>query len=427
MTLRLRLFAITLISCLSFNLYAEPDITLTFPDCFPGCQASDKQRLLEEGKTEKLVLDAIAQAHREIRFSIYTFSRTPILNAMIEAADRRGVIIKGLVDRPQIEGLKPYCDDQGCNLAALMPGVNFAGLSLRDRVNILKTKEVYQKASNVGKLYLLSYQNEDRILIKVGAGKSRLMHNKFLIIDNKLVQTSSGNWSSTAMSVNFENLIQFNAPEHRKEIDAFICAFDAIWGGGSETSARLASCALNDKLFFTPSGSSRQDIATTVFNHIRETRHSIDISMHHLEHPQVYEELNAAAERGVNIRILFDDDDCPDKTPAAITRLLALSPATVRVQYLPTNCSLNQLSHNRFGIFDESTVINGSANWSKAGLKSNYESFVKFDGGEAVEQFKSYYDRLFENSMPKSECRCSLREETCRRNYCRGEFRPVFN
>ena len=406
-------------------LGAAPDITLTFPNCFPRCTADDQKRLLEEGDTEKIVLDAIARADREIRFSIYTFSRYPLFLALVHAAADRGIVIKGLVDRAQIENLRPYCDDEGCDLSSLAPGVDFARLAVRERIDLLKDLELYKAATMVGKLYLLSYRNEDKIHIKVGSGQARLMHNKFLIVDDKLAQTSSGNWSSTAMSVNFENTVQFNAPDDQQEIDSFLCAFDAIWGSrGAAVSGLLSRCALENRTFFTPSIDAQNDISATIMSHIQNTRNSIDISMHHLEHPLVYEYLYEAASRGVRIRLLFDDDDCPQKTPAPIRRLLALTGAEVTVRYLPTNCAINQLSHNRFAIFDEHAVINGSANWSKAGLKSNYESFVRFEDAKSTEAFVSYFDLLLSHAVSKESCTCDLREEACRRHFCRGEFSP---
>lgn len=33
------------------------------------------------------------------------------------------------------------------------------------------------------------------------------MHNKFFIIDDKILGTGSLNWTSTAMQINYENLI----------------------------------------------------------------------------------------------------------------------------------------------------------------------------------------------------------------------------
>jgi phosphatidylserine/phosphatidylglycerophosphate/cardiolipin synthase-like enzyme len=411
----------------SSPMSAAPDITLTYPTCHPTCDADQQKALLKEGLTEKIVVDAISKAEREIRFSIYTFSRGPIFKALIDAAADRGVVVRGLVDRAQLESLKPTCDEAGCHLESLILDEGFASLPLRDRMNRIKDLEIYKKATLVGKLHLLSYKNEDKIHIKVGAGQSRLMHNKFLIVDDQLVQTSSGNWSSTAMSVNFENVIQFTSADHQDEVNSFICAFEAIWNEPSASlGTRLQSCALPGKLFFTPASGGSEAITETILTQIKNAQVSIDISMHHLAHPKVYQALIDAGGRGVAIRLLFDDDDCLNKTPTPLHTLLHVPQSQVKVHYMPTNCAINQLSHNRFGIFDQKLVINGSANWSQAGLKSNYESFVQFDDQTSVDSFRDYYDRLFQAGVPKNACGCDLKLEECRKRYCRGEFSPKF-
>ncbi len=227
------------------------------------------------------------------------------------------------------------------------------------------------------------------------------------------------------MSINFENTIELNSPESSKEIGSFICAFDAIWRSQPEmTSRALADCSIKNRVYFTPSPKTQDDIESTIRQSIRQAKQSIAISMHHLEHPVVYEELYAAVQRGVQVKLLFDDDDCLSKEPGALKKLSRFSNASVAVQYLPTQCRLNQLSHNRFGIFDDRIVINGSANWSKAGLGSNYETFMRFDDPSTVGRFRQYFDRLFESSKPRPTCGCDPNLEDCRRQFCLGEFRP---
>lgn len=407
------------------SLVAAPDIYLTYPACFPECDEQDRNSLLEGSESEQRVVAAIDRAQREIRFSIYTFSRKPIFEALLRAHGERGVVIKGLVDRAQLENLRPYCNGSRCSLDQLLPEESLAGKPLAERMAKISKLEIFKKATLVGKLQLLSFQNEASLQIKVGPGQSRLMHNKFLVIDDSLVQTSSGNWSSTAMSVNFENTIALSAPEFTPEIGSFQCAFDAIWSDQPDATSRILSqCGVKERIYFTPTVKSPDDIQTTILQNIRQAQETVAISMHHLEHPMVYEELYAAVQRGVQVKLLFDDDDCISKEPVSLKKLTHLSPSSVAIQYLPTNCALNQLSHNRFGIFDGKSVINGSANWSKAGLGSNYETFIKLDDPVSVGQFSDYFARLFEASKPRSTCGCDPKLEECRRRFCLGEFRP---
>lgn len=405
--------------------FARPKISLSYPDCFPQCAAADQHRLLLSGATEQPVIAAMAQAQKEIRFSIYTFSRIPIFKALIEANAQRGVRLRGLVDRAQLANLEPYCRDGACDLSALLPNVNFSVLSIRERLALLEPLAIYQQATLVGRLALLSWRHEDEIAIRVGAGKSRLMHNKFLVVDDQILQTSSGNWSSTAMSVNFENTLEYRAPEDQSVIAAFACAFDTIWQRPEAgTAVGLAQCSLQDHIHFTPATMSSAHIEQRILRAVTEAQRTIDISMHHLAHPEVYERLAIAAQRGVQIRLLFDDDDCPNWQIPALYQLTKTYPGRVSVRYLPTQCKINQLSHNRFGIFDDELLINGSANWSQAGLRSNYETFQIYQEPGVLEAFRGQFERLFTAGLSRSECRCRLERVECRERYCRGEFNP---
>ena len=404
---------------------ALPQITLSYPACFPVCSADDQRRLLLDGDAERPVLTALAEAERDIRFSIYTFSRRPIFDAMIAAQADRGVRIRGLVDRAQVENLESYCHEQVCDFQSLLPDINVEPMPLRERMALFAPLTIYQQSSLVGKLLMLSWKHEAEIAIRVGQGRSRLMHNKFLIVDDRIVQTSSGNWSSTAMSVNFENRLEYRVPEDVSAISAFACAFEAIWGrNGGGSAEQLTQCGLKNQIYFTPANSSPEHIETRVLDAINQTKATIDISMHHLAHPGVYDALVGASDRGVMIRLLFDDDDCPNRLSDDLNRLLRAHPSQVTVRYLPTQCKINQLSHNRFGVFDGNLLINGSANWSLAGLRSNYETFQIYENTAVVGTFAEQFERMFAAGLNKSECRCRLSEVTCRERYCRGEFNP---
>lgn len=418
-------FCLTMLLCNA--VLAEDKIFLSSPDCYPHCSSEDQARLLLNGETEKIVLDAIAAAQSEIRFSIYTFSRWPIFRALLAATSERGVKLRGLVDRAQLANLAPYCQNDRCDLSNLIPNQTWENLSVVQRLQIFEPLPLFRNASLAGKLLLLSYKNEQQIAIRVGSGQSRLMHNKFLIIDDQILQTSSGNWSSTAMSVNFENTIELRAPVAKEVIDAHICAFEAIWNqSANSVGQKLAICNLPEKIYFTPTSGSFDTIEKRIMAAIKAATVSIDISMHHLAHPDVIAALSEATLRGVALRILFDDDDCPIRTPDLLRNLISSSLGRAQVRYLPTQCKINQLSHNRFGIFDGKLLINGSANWSKAGLKSNYESFQVFDDPSTIAQFASHFQTLFKQSLDKATCRCSLRQVECRERYCRGEFSPQF-
>ena len=99
---------------------------------------------------------------------------------------------------------------------------------------------------------------------------------------------------------------------------------------------------------------------------IAAARGSIDIEMFVLSDQLVLDELVAAARRGVRLRVLLDPSQ-PQNADALA--LLHAAGASVRF-YLQAG---DELLHAKLGIFDRSTVLFGSCNWSRSGFTRNHE------------------------------------------------------
>jgi len=118
---------------------------------------------------EPLILRGIEQAQHSIRIAAYAFTRTRMGAALVEAR-RRGVDVRIKMDAQQA---------------------------------------VYPSAKR-----LLAYLEEHEIpvtLITV-KGDYSAMHNKFLVIDNRYVITGSHNFTTTAGSANWENMLRVDSP-----------------------------------------------------------------------------------------------------------------------------------------------------------------------------------------------------------------------
>src|SRR5207253_8887010 len=95
-------------------------------------------------------------------------------------------------------------------------------------------------------------------------------------------------------------------------------------------------------------------------------RDSIAIEMFVLNDQLVLDELVTAARRGVRLRVLLDPSQ-PQNADALA--LLHAAGASVRF-YLQAG---DELLHAKLGIFDRSTVLLGSRNWSRSGFTRNHE------------------------------------------------------
>lgn len=142
-----------------------------------------------EGKCSAHILREIEQAKRELLVAVYAFTNDELANAIVQAK-KRGVVVQVVVDR----------DFDASNDKSKGKFLEGQKIPLR-RLAGTKTKTTEKDAG--------------------------LMHQKFAIIDRKIVFTGSYNWTHSADNLNDENLLLFRdaaplAEEYRK-------AFLRLW------------------------------------------------------------------------------------------------------------------------------------------------------------------------------------------------------
>lgn len=114
------------------------------------------------GQAESLVLGAIQGAENSIFVAAYTFTSKPVAEALL-CAHRRGVLVYLVVDAK----------------------------------------------SNGQRYTAATYLANQGVLVRLNASYA-IMHNKFMVIDGKQVQTGSFNYSSAAAIRNAENVLLIN-------------------------------------------------------------------------------------------------------------------------------------------------------------------------------------------------------------------------
>ena len=119
---------------------------------------------------ETVIVQALAEAQTTVRVAAYAFTRSRIARAMVEAR-QRGVDIQIKMDLQQAE---------------------------------------YPLA--VRTIEWLRRQDIPVTLITM-TGDYAAMHNKFMVIDDRVVLTGSFNYTTTAVTANWENLVRIDSPE----------------------------------------------------------------------------------------------------------------------------------------------------------------------------------------------------------------------
>ena len=163
--------------------------SLIFP---PGKSTADmivQACFSPEGKCSSHILREIEQAKRELLVAVYALTNDELANAIVQAK-KRGVAVQVVVDR----------DFDASNDRSKSKFLEGQKIPLR-RLSGSKTNATEKDAG--------------------------LMHQKFAIIDRKIVFTGSYNWTHSADSLNDENLLLFRdaaplAEEYRK-------AFLRLW------------------------------------------------------------------------------------------------------------------------------------------------------------------------------------------------------
>jgi phosphatidylserine/phosphatidylglycerophosphate/cardiolipin synthase-like enzyme len=135
------------------------------------------------GKCSSHIIREIAQAQREVLVAVYAFTSDELARALVKAR-QRGVKVRVVLDQ----------EFDASNENSMASFLEHHGLPVRRISGLNRGGEK-------------------------GAG---LMHEKFAVIDQKVVLTGSYNWTASAESFNDENLLLFRdagplAEEYRKE------------------------------------------------------------------------------------------------------------------------------------------------------------------------------------------------------------------
>jgi phosphatidylserine/phosphatidylglycerophosphate/cardiolipin synthase-like enzyme len=397
------------------------EVVFNVPDCLPNCTAADQARYVADSRIESDYVSAIDAAREQLVFSMFTFSRAPIYEALVRAATR-GVVVRGIMDRGTFRTTGSHCTPQGCSLPAPFDSNEYLHADVSRRLALAATSELFSTGSVTDKLVILLTNLPNGSGVRPAPGADRLVHNKLVLVDGERLLTGSGNWSSTAVSVNLENVMHFDVEQHAAVVGAFTCALDVLWtGDGSRYATGLANCQKNSDTYFTPATRPEASVIPRIVGAIDNATTKVDISMHHLTHGDVFDALERALGRGVRVRLAMDDDDCNASEEDGLTRIRE---AGAEIRYVPTTCSIFQLSHSKYGVIDDTIAINGSGNWSKAGLRRNYENFVVLDGAEAARPFVDNFAQVWRTTVAQDECACDTSEASCIERYCVGRTFP---
>ncbi|KAF9279825.1 hypothetical protein BGZ68_007663 [Mortierella alpina] len=136
---------------------------------------------------------------------------------------------------------------------------------------------------------------------------------------------------------------------------------------------------------FFPSEESYGHLLST----LDSAKKSLDICVFTITDDQITRAIIEAVERGVQVRIISDDDKSED-LGSDVKRL-------ARDYNIPTRVDGSEAHmHHKFVIIDDILVINGSYNWTKGARFANREDLTLTNSAKAVQAFKSEFEKLWD-------------------------------
>ncbi|MBI3300447.1 MAG: DUF1669 domain-containing protein [Elusimicrobia bacterium] len=236
-----------------------------------------------------------------------------------------------------------------------------------------------------------------------------IMHNKIAIFDGKLIEYGSYNWAYTAEYHHFEH-IQF--ADESERVAFYRKAWDFMrtysqpldkaeehdWAGerpaGAPVDEDLAIDLNGTKLprqAFSPAGLIEENIVKA----IAAAKVSVEVAMFSFYSVRIAQELLAAKERGVEVRLVLD------RMQSKLMKLddwFSYHGFDVRILAGPNPYEnvYFEKTHNKFVIIDGKMLGAGSFNYTANAEKNSYEN-VSFTLDEAdVAFFRAYFKMLFD-------------------------------
>lgn len=120
----------------------------------------------------------------------------------------------------------------------------------------------------------------------------------------------------------------------------------------------------------------------------RRAAKSADVCVFTITDDRIVEAMLAAHKRGVNVRVISDDEKSTDRG-SDIDRL-AKAGLDVRTDSSPSHM------HHKFAVFDGTRVVTGSYNWTRSAAAHNHENLIISDDTELAIAFVKTFARLWE-------------------------------
>lgn len=183
-----------------------------------------------------------------------------------------------------------------------------------------------------------------------------LMHKKILVLDHETVFIGTANLTPTSLCMHDNVVIGF----YHKGLANFL---------ENSIENELIFTIGNQKAQLWHLPDFQNQCLNSILNLIDTAKHSIQISLFTFTHPQIIKALIEAHQRGVLIEVALDFYTAKGASKKTLESLNAAN-------IFPLISKRGKLLHHKWCLIDKSTLLLGSANWTKSAFTKNEDCLL---------------------------------------------------
>lgn len=166
----------------------------------------------------------------------------------------------------------------------------------------------------------------------------------------------------------------------------------AIWLLGLSLEAK-------EQFYLMPE--EQKEALASLVRFIDNTKSDLDVAIYSFTNKEVSKAIRKAAERGVKIRLIYDESankGVDVSTIGYLAKYRHIEACTLKGER-SKNDKYEGLMHMKMAISDGKSLLIGSANWSKSAFENNYETLLITENLEWTQKAKRYFEKM------KARCR----------------------
>lgn len=276
----------------------------------------------------------------------------------------------------------------------------------------------------------------------------RLHHNKFMIVDTGVdaepvkINFSSGNLSAYGTSLHFDHWVTVTAQRssniyqtHRCVISSMLRAIDPDGDGvdndvddpavyrqnldaclNAMSALRIEDAIKSETIAPLFSPNPKNEIANALIAEIKKLKkgRAIRGAIQHFTHTSIARALADACTRGVDVKMVMDDDVLSGESEVPGVKEFYdsfLDNTCIQIRFMQTNSPAFQMMHNKFLILGGLRVFAGAGHFTYSAMTKNYENFYLMQSASIVNQYDTMFDGMWGISLDEQQAIDSLAKQ----------------